>query len=95
MLSRRTCKPLLSAAKRGYAIQAPGGPGLQVFNRNTKWLQRERAAARPEQSRQVDYLRDEVAARLSERLLVCLWIFALLRSLLRLSRISTVLSTMS
>ena len=71
MLSRRPCKPLLNAARRGYAITAPGGPGLQVFNRNTKWLQRERAAADAEASRKVDYLRDEVAARLSERLLVC------------------------
>ena len=43
---------------------------LQVFNDNTKYLQRERAAADVEASRRVDYLRDEVADRLCERLLV-------------------------
>ena len=43
---------------------------LQVFNDNTKQLQRERAAADVEASRRVDYLRDEVASRLCERLLV-------------------------
>ena len=70
MLSRRPCRAITHAAKRGYAIQAPGGPGLQVFNRKTKWLQRERSGAKAEESRKVDYLRDEVASRLSERLLV-------------------------
>lgn len=43
---------------------------LQVFNSNTKHLQRERAASHAEDSRNVDYLRDEVAVRLCERLLV-------------------------
>lgn len=43
---------------------------LQVFNSNTKHLQRERAASDAEGSRKVDYLRDEVAVRLCERLLV-------------------------
>lgn len=43
---------------------------LQVFHDNTKQLQRERAAADAEASRKVDYLRDEVASRLCERLLV-------------------------
>ena len=43
---------------------------LQVFNDNTKHSQRERAAADAEASRRVDYLRDEVANRLCERLLV-------------------------
>ena len=51
---------------RCYAAKAPGTP----FNENHKWLQRERAAANPETSRQVDALRDEVAFRLCERLLV-------------------------
>lgn len=41
-----------------------------VFNRKTKWLQRERAASDVETSRRADYLRDEVAGRLCERLLV-------------------------
>lgn len=43
---------------------------LQVFDDNTKQLQRQRAAADAEASRKVDYLRDEVASRLCERLLV-------------------------
>ena len=55
---------------RGYAVQTPGAPMLQVFNSNTKQLQRERAASDIEGSRKVDYLRDEVAVRLCERLLV-------------------------
>lgn len=55
---------------RPYAIQTPGAPTLQVFNSHAKYLQRERAASDPEASRKVDYLRDEVASRLCERLLV-------------------------
>lgn len=55
---------------RSYAVQAPGKPPLQVFNRHVKRLQRERAAQDVEHSRQVDYLRDEIAARLCDRLLV-------------------------
>ncbi len=43
---------------------------LQVFNQYTKFLQKERAASNVEMSRKVDYLRDEVARRLCERLLV-------------------------
>ncbi|KAI9803711.1 MAG: hypothetical protein M1833_000623 [Piccolia ochrophora] len=54
---------------RHYAVQAPGAPTLQVFNRHTKHLQKERAASDPEASRRVDYLKDEVAVRLCERLL--------------------------
>ncbi|KAI4117421.1 MAG: hypothetical protein LQ345_002342 [Seirophora villosa] len=54
---------------RAYAIQSPRAPNLQVFDSNTKYLQKERAAAHAESSRKVDYLRDEVASRLCERLL--------------------------
>jgi NADH dehydrogenase [ubiquinone] 1 alpha subcomplex assembly factor 5 len=54
---------------RSYAFTAAGAPIQQVFNRRTKWLQKERAAANVEQSRVADYLKDEVAARLCERLL--------------------------
>lgn len=61
---RRTC------VCRGYAVQSPGSPTLQIFNRHTKWLQKERAAADVARSRQTDYLKDEMATRLSERLLV-------------------------
>lgn len=63
-IRRRVC------ISRTYAIHSPGAPTLEVFNRRTKFLQKERAASDVERSRQVDYLKDEVAIRLSERLLV-------------------------
>lgn len=59
-----------STFRRAYAVQTPGSPRFQVFNRKTKWLQKERAGALPESSRVADYLKDEVAMRLCERLLV-------------------------
>jgi NADH dehydrogenase [ubiquinone] 1 alpha subcomplex assembly factor 5 len=43
---------------------------MEIFSHQHKWMQRERAAASVETSRHVDYLRDEVASRLCERLLV-------------------------
>ncbi|EFQ31675.1 methyltransferase domain-containing protein [Colletotrichum graminicola] len=60
--------------RRSYAFASGGGGGggaqaFQVFNRRTKWLQKERAASNVEASRQADYLKDEVANRLCERLL--------------------------
>ncbi|KAG7108680.1 Arginine-hydroxylase NDUFAF5 like protein [Verticillium longisporum] len=58
-----------AAPRRSYAFQAGGSPTFQVFNRHTKWLQKERAAADAEASRESDYLKDEVARRLCERLL--------------------------
>lgn len=67
---RRRRQPLF--LRRSYAIQTPGPPTLQVFNSVIKYLQRERAAADPVASRNVDYLRDELAARLCDRLLVML-----------------------
>ncbi len=60
----------LATGSRSYAVQAPGAPTFNVFDRNVKYLQKERAASNVELSRQVDYLRDEVATRLCERLLV-------------------------
>jgi NADH dehydrogenase [ubiquinone] 1 alpha subcomplex assembly factor 5 len=63
-------KPRILGGVRRYAIQTPGAPTVEVFSNRTKWLQKERAAANVELSRKVDYLRDEVAFRLSERLLV-------------------------
>lgn len=71
-------RPLLSISarcsrthipRRAYAVQAPGAPTLEIFNQRIKTLQKERAASNPEQSRKTDYLKDEVAARLVERLL--------------------------
>ncbi|PSR77763.1 S-adenosyl-L-methionine-dependent methyltransferase [Coniella lustricola] len=58
-----------TATCRTYAVQAAGAPVFEVFNRRIKWLQRERAASHVEGSRQADYLKDEVAIRLCERLL--------------------------
>ncbi|KAI1381621.1 S-adenosyl-L-methionine-dependent methyltransferase [Hypoxylon crocopeplum] len=55
--------------RRSYAFQAAAPPIHQVFNRRTKWLQKERAAANVESSRVADYLKDEVAIRLCDRLL--------------------------
>lgn len=66
-LPRPAIRRRLLHLSRHYAV---GAPMLQVFNDNTKQLQRERAAADVEGSRKVDYLRDEVASRLCERLLV-------------------------
>ena len=43
---------------------------LEVFNRKTKHMQKDRAARNVEESRKVDYIKDEVAMRLCERLLV-------------------------
>lgn len=56
--------------RRCYAVQTPGAATVEVFNSRTKWQQKERAARDVEGSRNVDYLRDEVASRLCERLLV-------------------------
>jgi len=47
-----------------------GAATFQIFDRNLKRTQRDRAADNAEESRKVDYLRDEVANRLAERLLV-------------------------
>ncbi|CAD6564386.1 MAG: hypothetical protein ASARMPRED_004396 [Alectoria sarmentosa] len=60
-LPRSAIRRRLLPPSRHHAIQAPGTPMLQVFNDNSKHLQRERAAADVEGSRKVDYLRDEVA----------------------------------
>ncbi|KKY18349.1 putative methyltransferase domain-containing protein [Phaeomoniella chlamydospora] len=55
--------------RRSYAVQAPGAPAFEVFNHKAKLLQKERAAQNLEESRNVEYLRDEVAQRLCDRLL--------------------------
>lgn len=59
-----------AARSRTYAVQTPGKQNLEVFNRKVKHLQKDRAARDVELSRKVDYLKDEVATRLCERLLV-------------------------
>lgn len=55
--------------QRTYAVQAPGAPTVEVFDGRTKWRHKERAAANAAHSREVDYLRDEVAMRLCDRVL--------------------------
>jgi hypothetical protein len=67
----RRCTPL--RISRSYAVQTPGAPTLEIFSHQQKWMQKERAAANVETSRSVDYLRDEVASRLCERLMVRLF----------------------
>jgi NADH dehydrogenase [ubiquinone] 1 alpha subcomplex assembly factor 5 len=69
-LARRALgRPAVRPAVRHYAVQAPGAPTLEIFSNQQKWMQKERAAADSESSRSVDYLRDEVASRLCERVL--------------------------
>jgi NADH dehydrogenase [ubiquinone] 1 alpha subcomplex assembly factor 5 len=66
------------AARLLYSTAPPPPPAgsktipatFQVFNRETKRLQKERAASNTELSRQVDYVKDEVAFRVVDRLLV-------------------------
>lgn len=60
---------------RNYAIIPPSTPapeaaGFQVFHREAKRKQKDRAAINVEESRVVDYLKDEIAARVADRLLV-------------------------
>lgn len=69
-IPRPVLKTRALLGQRRYAVQTPGAPTFEVFNNHTKWLQKERAARDVETSRRVDYLRDEVASRLCERLLV-------------------------
>lgn len=59
----------VSNSRRRYAVQSPGASAIEVFDARTKWIHKERAAINVEQSRNVDYLRNEVAARLCDRLL--------------------------
>ncbi|KAI6088894.1 S-adenosyl-L-methionine-dependent methyltransferase [Hypoxylon rubiginosum] len=69
LLPPRISKVAASTARRSYAFQAAAPPIHQVFNRRTKWMQKERAAADVENSRVADYLKNEVAIRLCDRLL--------------------------
>ncbi|KAI1196432.1 S-adenosyl-L-methionine-dependent methyltransferase [Nemania serpens] len=73
-ICRQISNPRLSwsnarCTRRSYAFQAATPPVPQVFNRHTKWLQKERAAHDVENSRISDYLKNEVAIRVCERLL--------------------------
>lgn len=57
------------SCRRNYAVQQLGAPSISVFSNEAKQQQRTRAAADVEESRATDYLRDEVAMRLTSRLL--------------------------
>jgi NADH dehydrogenase [ubiquinone] 1 alpha subcomplex assembly factor 5 len=56
-------------SRRNYAVQQPGVPSISVFSNEAKQQQRSRAAVDIEESRATDYLRNEVAARLTSRIL--------------------------
>lgn len=63
----------ISRLVRSYTTASPGpqtSQSFQVFNRRTKLLQRERAAADPTASRTVDYLKDLIADDIVERLML-------------------------
>ncbi|KAJ6786378.1 hypothetical protein PWT90_02865 [Aphanocladium album] len=65
----RCTPPAAQLTCRTYAVASNAAPRFQVFNRRTKWLQKERAGFNVEEGRQADYLKDEVAVRVAERLL--------------------------
>ncbi|KAJ2974373.1 hypothetical protein NQ176_g6090 [Zarea fungicola] len=56
-------------SRRSYAVASAASPRFQVFSKRTKWLQKERAGSNVNEGRQADYLKDEVARRVTERLL--------------------------
>ncbi|KAJ1928142.1 hypothetical protein IWQ60_002309 [Tieghemiomyces parasiticus] len=58
----------LASVSGGIGGSKLGGP-TQIFDRQAKRLQKDRAAADPVASREVDYLRDETARQLVDRLL--------------------------
>ncbi|KAK9472411.1 S-adenosyl-L-methionine-dependent methyltransferase [Dipodascopsis tothii] len=60
----------LSQTVAAAAAYEPNANFMQVFNRGVKRIQRDRAAVDVETSREVDYLRDEIADRLVDRLLL-------------------------
>ncbi|PYI34123.1 S-adenosyl-L-methionine-dependent methyltransferase [Aspergillus indologenus CBS 114.80] len=64
-----TATPSCRPHRRNYAMQTPGNPVLEIFNRRVKHLQKDRAAQNVDESRKTDYIKDEVAMRLCERLL--------------------------
>ena len=73
----RGAQHIFIAPRRAYASVSPGvNPGsvgpFQVFDRRVKALQKDRSAALEDgqRSRTVDYVREEVADRMVERLLV-------------------------
>ena len=72
---KSSARPLVSVSSTFDSRAGTVGP-FQVFDRNAKRLQKDRAASRDggTRSRTVDYVRNEVADRMMERLLVPHWI---------------------
>ncbi|KAI8377910.1 S-adenosyl-L-methionine-dependent methyltransferase [Radiomyces spectabilis] len=70
-VKRFISRTIPSAAQRHYASTSAstGGAAFQVFNRDVKRRQKDRAAMQVEESRTVDYLKDVVAGRVADRLL--------------------------
>lgn len=68
MLKRLFLQQQRNIQRRCYATTPQS---FYVFDRHAKRLQKDRAAYNVEESRTVDYLKDEIAARVADRLLVC------------------------
>lgn len=66
MFSAITRQSIKQFSKRQYGTMPQS---FQVFDRQVKQLQKDRAASNAEESRTVDYLKDEIAARVADRLL--------------------------
>lgn len=56
--------------KYSTAANQQNSSAFMVFNRETKRIQRDRSSIDTEESRKVDYLKDEIAYRMVDRLLV-------------------------
>nr|CAG8506860.1 5593_t:CDS:10 [Entrophospora candida] len=65
IIKRNTFKNIYTTTSRNFSTPS----NFLVFNRETKRIQKNRAAIDVESSRQVDYLKDEIASRLVDRLL--------------------------
>lgn len=59
----------MPAAAPKASASSPASPFI-IFDRNVKKLQRDRAASDKERSRLTDYVKDEVAGNMVDRLLV-------------------------
>lgn len=59
-----------ASSKQFVRCYATTPKAFHIFNRDVKRMQKDRAASNVEQSRTVDYLKDEIAARVADRLLV-------------------------
>jgi hypothetical protein len=66
--TKRLGRHIVPALVRRQYATAP--QSFHVFDRNVKRMQKDRAASNVEESRVVDYLKDEIAARVADRLLV-------------------------